>query len=131
MSLSRVRRCLSANISQRYFSLRMLDSGGQDLVFTPLLFELSLSLSLQLASQKKNSGTLASESVGECCVIGYFQPKLRDRWVLRSKLYVVFQGKSSSHFTMFEFAISVNNFQPYAGNYNIKYSFRLYYIFTE
>lgn len=108
MSLSR--RCLSANISQRYFSLRML--AGKKISCLRRFFSssLSLSLSLQLVSQKKEQWHI-SERIGwrmlRHCVISnrnfgeFYDPKP----------YVVFQGKSSSRFTMFVLAISANNFQ--------------------
>lgn len=51
-------------------------------MFTPVLFELSLSLSLR---KKKNSGTLASESVGECCVIALFPTETSVSFTIRNR----------------------------------------------
>lgn len=55
-------------------------------MFTPVLFELSLSLSLfNSPRKKKNSGTLASESVGECCVIALFPTETSVSFTIRNR----------------------------------------------
>lgn len=65
--------------------------------------------------------TLANDLPGESYVTGYFQatPKSANFTI---KQYVVFQGKSSSCFTMFDLGFGVNNFQ---GDADIKSSVEL------